>query len=173
MNHKFISGTILTLDFVRDIIAAVLAALLLSQFVMAHTTVPTGSMIPTINIDDHMLINYLPYYYRDPEVGEIIVFKHGDANFVKRVIAGPGDTIDLNNGFVYLNGERLDEVDYVREFGTTYPLVLLFPYTVPEGQYFVMGDNRTNSDDSRVFGTVDREDIFATPLFKFRVERLQ
>ncbi|ONI44570.1 signal peptidase I [Candidatus Epulonipiscium fishelsonii] len=149
------------LDGFKEITAAVLIALLISQFLISHITIPTGSMISTININDHMVVSHIPFYYRNPERGEIIVFKHGENNLIKRVIGLPGETIDLNNGKVYVNGVELNEVEYIRHPETTYPQAVAFPYTIPEGHYFVMGDNRENSADSRSFGSIDRNIITA------------
>ncbi len=155
------------IEFTRDIVLAILSALLISQFIFAHTKVPTGSMIPTINIDDHMILNYLPFYLRDPEIGELVIFKQDSMNVVKRVIAKGGDVVDLQEGFVIVNNEPQYELEYLRDVGVTYPQVVTFPYTVPENHYFVLGDNRTNSADSRTFGAINRDQIFATTLVKF------
>ncbi|OOB77561.1 MAG: signal peptidase I [Epulopiscium sp. Nele67-Bin001] len=170
---KMLLGFRDNMDFIRDIMVAILWALLISQFIVAHTVVPSSSMVPTINVGDHMIINYLPCYYSNPVAGDIIIFRQGNINMVKRVIAVGGDIVDLEDGYVYVNGERLDELDYVREFGVTYPQSLVFPYKVPEDSYFVMGDNRLNSEDSRTFSSITRSQIFATPMFKFRMEFLK
>ncbi len=156
-------------DFFTDLGVSVLSILFISQFIMAQTLVPSGSMIPTINIGDHMVITYLPLYFRDPVAGEVVIFRQGDINIVKRVIAVGGDTVELSDGFVYINGSQISEREYVRDFGATYPQSLLFPYTVPDEHYFVMGDNRLNSEDSRSFSAISRAQIMAIPLFKFRV----
>ncbi|ONI44571.1 signal peptidase I [Candidatus Epulonipiscium fishelsonii] len=149
------------LEFFKEPIIAVLVALIISQFFVAHTTIPTGSMISTININDHMFVSNIPFYYRNPERGEIVIFKYGEDNLVKRVIGLPGETVDLKYGKVYINGEVLNEIDYIRFPDTTYPQVVSFPYTIPEEHYFVMGDNRENSADSRSFGAISRDTIFS------------
>ncbi|OOB77562.1 MAG: signal peptidase I [Epulopiscium sp. Nele67-Bin001] len=162
------------LDFIRDLLITILVTLcFISKFIIAHTEVPTGSMIPTINIGDHMIINYLPFYVRDPQVNDIVVFEQDGVNMVKRVIATGGDTVELMNGFVYVNGEVKNEMEYVREIGVTYPQLVQFPYVVPDKHYFVMGDNRLNSEDSRTFQAISRDKILATPIFKFRIELLK
>ncbi|PHV71179.1 signal peptidase I [Sporanaerobium hydrogeniformans] len=137
---------------------------MLSCFIISHTHVPTGSMIPNIYPGEHLIVNRMPYYYRDPKPGEIVVFKLGGENLIKRVIAVPGDIIMIQEGKVYINAVPLDEVDYVESEESTYLFSdspLTFPYKVPEGYYFMMGDNRKNSKDSRYFGAIPRERIFA------------
>lgn len=161
--ERTLRRTIHILEFIKDPLLAVLAALLITNFIVVHTQIPTGSMIPTINKGDHMLINRIPFYYRDPARGEIVIFKQEGINLVKRVIGLPGDEMDLIDGSVYINGEPLDESGYLEPEVYSYPLMsdVVFPYVVPEGHYFVMGDNRGNSQDSRYFGAIPRTDIFA------------
>lgn len=161
--EKALRRTIHILEFIKDPLLAVLAALLITNFLVVHTQIPTGSMIPTINKGDHMLINRVPFYYRDPARGEIVIFRQDDINLVKRVIGLPGDQVELLDGSVYINGKPLDESAYLNADIYSYPLDsdVEFPYTVPEGHYFVMGDNRGNSQDSRYFGAIPRTDIFA------------
>ncbi len=161
-----------SIEFVWNILVAILSALLISQFLMAHTVVPSGSMIPTINVGDHMVINYIPCYFGDPVAGDIIIFRQGDITMVKRIIAEGGDVVSLSDGFVYINGEPINELEYVREFGVTYPQSVQYPYTVPEGHYFVMGDNRLNSEDSRTFSAISRDQVLAIPVFKFRFDSI-
>ncbi|ONI38845.1 signal peptidase I [Candidatus Epulonipiscium fishelsonii] len=149
------------LEFFKEPIMAVLVALIISHFLISHITIPTGSMISTINIGDHMIVSHIPFYHRNPDRGEIIVFKYGGDNLIKRVIGLPGEIIDVQQGKVYINGEELAETEYIRFPDTTYPQIVSFPYTIPEGHYFVMGDNRENSADSRSFGAISRDVITA------------
>lgn len=154
----------LVIEKIKEPILAILAALLISCFIISHTQIPTESMLPTIRPGNHLIVNRLPYYYRDPIRNEIIVFEHGTEHLIKRVIGVPGDVIDIIDGRICLNGEILDESNYLEEEGVTFPFSkspIKFPYTVPDGYYFVLGDNRRNSSDSRVFGPVSREDIIA------------
>ncbi|OON95234.1 MAG: signal peptidase I [Epulopiscium sp. Nele67-Bin005] len=149
-----------------ELIVACLVGILIFQFIGAKTYVPTGSMIPTINIDDHMLITNVPYYYRHPKQGEIVIFRLGDQNVVKRVIGMPNDVINISGGKVYVNDVEIDESNYVNEVNVTFPQVIQYPYLVPENSYFVLGDNRTGSGDSRSFGAISRDDIFATGAYR-------
>jgi len=149
-------------EWARDIAIAIIIALLITKFVVTHTVVPTGSMIPTIGIDDHLIINRIPLYFSDPKAGEIVVFHH-EKELIKRVIAVPGDLLDIKEGDVYINGERLNE-PYLNEASSTYPFYMddiQFPLEMPEDMYFLMGDNRNNSEDSRYFGMINRKQIYA------------
>lgn len=156
------------LDFIKEPLLAVLTALLVIQFLFAHTVIPSESMEPTIMTSDRMIINRLPYYYRNPKRGEIVIFKQGDEFWVKRVIGEPGDTLNLIDGFVYINNELLDESTYIDPAILTFPLSsnIVFPFTVPEDTYFVMGDNRLASKDSRAIGPIARELIVAKGGFR-------
>lgn len=152
------------IEGVKEPLLAVFAALLLSCFIISHTRVPTGSMIPTIYPGTHLIVNHIPYYYRNPKHGEIVVFKWQGENLIKRVVAIPGDVIMIQGGKVYINGQVLDEAHYVESEESTYLFSdskLTFPYKVPEGYYFMMGDNRKKSKDSRYFGAISRDSIFA------------
>lgn len=162
-NKSFIFNE--AMSWLRDIIIAVIIALFVRQFAFAHTVIPTGSMIPTIQIDDHIFVSKLSYYFSDPQRGDIVVFHH-DVDLIKRVIALPGEEIDLRDGKVYINGEPLEE-DYLNEpMDTGITGFLEFPYKVPKDCYFVMGDNRNYSKDSRYFGPVHRGQIFAKAGFR-------
>lgn len=155
------------LQWAIDIVIAVAVALFITKFIVTHTFIPTGSMIPTIAINDHIMINRLPLYYRDPKPGEIVVFHH-EKELIKRVIAVPGDTLDIKDGNVYINGIQLDE-PYLNEANSTYAFTMddeAFPLTMPEDRYFLMGDNRNNSEDSRSFGMISREAIYAKSWFR-------
>jgi signal peptidase I len=163
LNKHAISIKVL-IEFLKEPLLAVLAALMISGFIISHTKIPTGSMMFTINPGDHLIVNRLPYYYRDPERGEIVVFKYEGENLIKRMIAKPGDVISIIHNNIYVNDKKLDEASYLKDLDSTYEFSgsdITFPYKVPEGYYFVMGDNRKNSKDSRYFGPIPRESIFA------------
>ena len=150
------------IEILKEPILAVLTAVLISSFIISHTKVPTASMMETINPGDHLVVNRIPYYYRNPQRGEIAVFKFEGNHLIKRVIGIPGDIVDIKEGKVYINGEELEEKYLTEENTYLYAgSKIKFPYTVPEGYYFMMGDNRTNSKDSRVFGPIAREKIVA------------
>ena len=134
-------------DWVISIVAAVVMALLIRTFIVELYIVDGPSMRPTLEHEQRLVVNKFIYRLRNPEKGEILIFKYPrdtSRDFIKRVIATGGDTIEIKEGRVYVNDQMLKE-DYILEkTRTEYPKV-----TVPEGTIFVMGDNRNNSDDSR------------------------
>ena len=154
---------------------AVGAALLLRTFVVEPYYVPSQSMEPTLHgckgcNDDHVLVEKLSYLFHDPQPGDIVVFnrpstwKVPDQVLIKRVIGVPGDRIKLQDGKVYRNGARLDE-SYVNQKcrgGTRTPNgspKKKVYARVPNGDLFVMGDNRCDSEDSRYFGVVPQSAV--------------
>lgn len=153
------------IETIKEPVLAVLVAMfLIPSFIISNTKVPTESMMPAINPGDHLIVSRLPYYYRDPVRGEIVVFKYNKDFLIKRIIAVPGDEIDIRENKVYINDELLDEAAYLTESVKTYLYAgskVDFPYVIPKNHYFVMGDNRLNSKDSRVFGVISRSSIIA------------
>lgn len=124
--------------------------------------VPTGSMLPTLTIGEFHLGKIIR---SDNELhrGDIVTFDtQWDMIFVKRLIGMPGDTIEISEGVLYLNGAAQNE-DYLMDDPA--PMSDFGPYTVPEGHYFMMGDNRNNSSDSRVIGSVPYEDLRSRVIF--------
>ena len=139
------------LSWVATLAAAVALALVLKNFVIINATVPTGSMENTIMPGDDLLGFRLAYLKSEPQRGDVIIFKFPDdesQKYVKRIIGLPGETVTIDNGKVYINNspDPLEE-DYLKEewVNATGPYV----YQAPEHSYFVMGDNRNDSYDSR------------------------
>jgi signal peptidase I len=155
----------------------VLGYLLINGTVGQARVVPTGSMENTILIGDHLMMSRIGYdigipftglhvpLWRNPKRQQVIVFSPMTAgstsDLVKRVIGLPGDSIDIHDGAVWINGQTLVE-KYTN--GPTEPYDLPTPYKVPSDCYFAMGDNRGNSYDSRFFGCVPRKNIIGTPV---------
>ncbi len=134
-------------DWVVSIVGAIVIALFIRTFIVELYVVDGPSMRPTLQHDERLVVNKFIYYLRNPEHGEIIIFRYPrdpSRDFIKRVIAVAGDTIEIKEGRVYVNDEIVRE-DYIAEkTRSEYPKV-----TVPEGTLFVCGDNRQNSLDSR------------------------
>ncbi len=131
---------------------AVAIALFINFCIIINSLVPTSSMETTIMPGDRILGLRVTYLFEEPKYGDIIVFKYPDnpkETFVKRVIGVPGDTVEIKGGVTYVNGTPLEE-KYLKE--EVY-VVDYGPYEVPEDSYFVMGDNRNNSLDSRFWTT--------------------
>lgn len=141
-------------DSTNYIIVPVVVMFLLLGVIFSLAWVPSGSMEPTLPTKSYFLGWRLPYFFADPtpERGDIIMFRSDEMDelMVKRVIGLPGDTITLKDGYVYVNGEVLEE-DYLPVQGITYVTGESDYFEVPEGCVFVMGDNRTGSFDSRAW----------------------
>ncbi len=151
---------------------AVLVAVLLRAFVVQTFFIPSGSMEPTLQIGDRILVNKLSYHLHGVDRGDIVVFSRPPAencggpevnDLVKRVIGLPGDVLSLSDGYVYVDGKKLDETWLpASEQGVTTAgpagnsSNLAHPYRVPANDYFVMGDNRTDSCDSRYWGPINK-----------------
>lgn len=134
-------------DWVVSILIAVVLAFFIRYFIVELYMVEGPSMRPTLVNSERLVVNKFIYRFKQPERGEVLVFKYPrdqSRDFIKRVIAIPGDTIEVKEGRVFLNGQLLNETYILERTRGSYPLS-----TVPEGHVFVMGDNRNNSEDSR------------------------
>jgi len=140
--------------------------------VAAPFHIPTESMVPTLMVKDRLLVNKFIYRFMEPSRGDIALFENqqgGGDPLIKRVVGLPGDRLELRRGEVYIDGAFLEEPYLKRDACEPgLPKTCSFgPVTVPEGHYFMMGDNRTNSLDSRFFGPVPEDDIFGEALVRF------
>lgn len=162
-------------EYAETLIIAIVLALIIRTFVVQAFKIPSGSMIPTLDIGDHILVNKFIYGVRlpftdvtlipvtHPHRGDIIVFrfpKDESKDFIKRVVGAPGDTIEVKNKELYVNGQRQDERYAIHEDPTRFPQTIqerdnFGPVSIPKDSYFVMGDNRDHSLDSRFWGFVD------------------
>ncbi len=157
-------------SWIRTLAVAVLLAVVLTQFVFVNATVPTGSMRDTIWEGDRLIALRFSYWFGEPDRGDIVIFNPQDypgQHYIKRVIGLPGETVEGRDGLVYIDGQPLEE-PYVKEkleenFG---------PFTVPEDSYFVMGDNRNNSNDSRFWEHpfVEKKDILGKAALRYYPE---
>lgn len=135
------------LELVKTVAGAAVLALLIMTFVARAFTVDGSSMVPTLHDGERLMVDKLTYRFREPQRGEIVVFRYPlnpREHYIKRVVGVPGDVVEVRNGRVYLNGTPLEE-PYLEA-----PTLGYFgPVRVPPGHYFVLGDNRNNSEDSR------------------------
>ncbi|HAA84518.1 MULTISPECIES: signal peptidase I [Thermodesulfobacterium] len=190
------------LDWIKSLVIALILALFIRTFVVQAYKIPSGSMIPTLLIGDYLLVNKLSFgikhpikdgflYFRElPKRQEVVVFTYPldkKLDFIKRVIGLPGDTVQIVNKKVYVNGQLLyepyvqftDPEVYPREVS---PRDNLGPIKVPPGKIFVLGDNRDQSYDSRFWGFVPIEYLKGRALiiyfswdsehFKIRLDRI-
>jgi signal peptidase I len=191
------SGRRLVVEYGLILIVALAIAFLLQAFVVKPYRIPSPSMVPTLDPGDRVLVARFWYRFTSPGRGDIVVFNWPPAAyikerggwtgphyvFIKRLIGLPGDVLSLRNGAVYVNGVKLNE-PYVAKLpdgqpaptqpgtpiaGSTLrrPWSLEQPYKVPPGSYFMMGDNRTNSDDSRDWGPITMTDVIGKAFFVY------
>ncbi|MEA3466960.1 MAG: signal peptidase I [Thermodesulfobacteriota bacterium] len=166
-------------EYTEAIIIAIILALFIRSFIVQAFKIPSGSMLPTLQIGDHLLVNKFIYGVKIPMTGtvmvpwkspkrdDIVVFrfpKDRSIDYIKRVVGVAGDTIELKNKQLYINGEAINSAhahfssnDLIR--ASKGPRDTMGPVKVPEGTIFVMGDNRDNSYDSRFWGFVDLKDV--------------
>ena len=152
-------------EIVESIAIAVLLAAIIRIFILEPFYIPSGSMIPTLMVNDRIIVSKFNYYFSEPKRGDVIVFKYPkdqEKRFVKRLIGFAGETIEVRDSKLYINGKETKE-DYLPpdlrmlgDFG---------PYQVPPDSYFMMGDNRNNSDDSRVWGKMPKELMIGKAIF--------
>ena len=192
--HRTRSQKSVLREYAEAIVIAMLLAFAIRVFVVQAFKIPSGSMIPTLLIGDHILVSKLAYglqwesdcvfkmsfppmtcytsrtvvEFGDPQRGDVIVFRYPedeDKDFIKRVIGLPGDTLELRNKVVYVNGKALKDSAYTQRIdpglidGSINPRDNFGPVAVPEDSYFVMGDNRDQSLDSRFWGYVRKDKI--------------
>ncbi len=171
------------------LLAALVVAVLIKTFVVQPFYIPSGSMIPTLEIDDRVMVSKLQYRFGDPERGDVVVFENPYAveedrswpeaaldavlealgirtsindDLIKRVIATGGERLEIHDNTVFVDGVALSE-PYLAP-GAVMPDQP--PRTVPEGHVFVMGDNRGSSSDSRVFGPVPVDDVIGKAILR-------
>ncbi len=171
-------------EYVESLLIAALIAFVVRGFVIQAFRIPSGSMEPTLLIGDHLLVSRLSYVMKipftdivllhlgTPRRGDIIVFRYPEdrtKDFIKRVIGKEGDVIEIRNKVIYLNGQKMrDPHAHFAEDriipGAYAPRDSFGPITVPKDSYFVMGDNRDRSLDSRFWGFVKTEDLVGRAL---------
>lgn len=157
-------------EYLEALVVSVILALLIITFIAQSFLVEGSSMEPSLHHGQRLMVEKVSYKFREPQRGEVVIFKYpGDRRrkFIKRVIGVPGDEILIKNGYLHINGVRLEE-DYINgpTYGT-YSAPSYGPVLVPEDHYFVLGDNRRNSDDSRYpdVGFVPKKDFVGKALF--------
>lgn len=156
-------------SWVKLISVAVITAVFINTTIIANATVPTGSMESTVMTGDRVLGFRLAYLFSDPERGDIIMFKFPDdesKNYLKRIIGLPGEQVEIIDGEVYINGS---EEPLQENYLNVVPTGSYGPFDVPADSYFVMGDNRNTSYDSRWWRNkfVSRDQIIAKAIIDY------
>ena len=174
-------------EYLESLIIAALIAFVVRSFVVQAFKIPSSSMEPTLLIGDHLLVNRLSYAVKvpftdivllrlgKPERGDVVVFRYPvdrTKDFIKRVIAKEGDVVEIKDKVVYINGNRVDYPQAVYAEPSIIPGFLnqrdnTGPVTVPRDSYFVMGDNRDRSLDSRFWGFVSYDDLVGRALILY------
>ena len=165
-------------EYVVLAVVAVAVALLIQAFLVKPYRIPSASMEDTLLIGDRVLVDRISWRFSQPERGDIVVFHppFDGPVLIKRIIGLPNDVISLKDGSVFINGKLLDE-PYVRivngrqepsePFSNGLPWSLQEPFKIPAGSYFVMGDNRTDSGDSREFGPIKRDQFVGSAFARY------
>lgn len=153
-------------EILESIIIAVILALIIRTFAFEPFYIPSGSMEPTLQINDEILVNKFGYHIWELQRGDIVVFKYPEdpsIDYVKRLVGLPGEKVELKDSKLYVNNQEVAE-NYLPEglkfndFG---------PIEVPKGQFLMLGDNRNNSEDSRYWGCLPEENIVGKAMFIF------
>jgi signal peptidase I len=152
---------------IETLALSVLLAFGIRTFVAEARYIPSGSMLPTLEVNDRLIIDKVSYDFTDPHRGDIVVFQPPDSlhqkdAFIKRVVGLPGDVVQVKNGQVYINGEPQQE-SYI----AAKPDYQYGPVTVPADSYLVLGDNRNESFDSHYWGFVPRDHVIGRAVFRF------
>ena len=150
-------------SFTETVLISLVLAIVLYLFIMTPHEVVGNSMHPTYKNGEFLMANKISYKFSQPQRGDVIIFKYSETqDFIKRIVGIEGDEVMIKDGKIYINGELLDESNYLTDTDVTNGGSYIHEgqtITVGDNQYFVCGDNRTNSSDSREFGPVDESKI--------------
>lgn len=152
-------------EMVETILLTLLIYVLIRTFLIENYRVVGHSMVPTLEDRQFLVVNKLDYRLRDPRRGDIVVFfdpRDGDRKLIKRIVALPGERLEIRNGQVLVDGQVLEE-PYIQNWGRYSES----PSVVPEGHYYVLGDNRSNSSDSHNWGTVPEDRLVGRAWFSY------
>jgi len=160
-------------EYVESIAIAVVLALIVRAFVVQAFKIPTGSMKPTLNENNRIFVNKYIYRFTSPQRGDIVVFKYPEdtkKDFIKRLVAVGGETVEIKDGSIFINGKAIDEPTTIKsiyyynrgEYGGTGQKI-----AVPKDYYYMLGDNSGSSRDSRYWGFVPKKYIIGKAVFRY------
>lgn len=159
-------------DFLQGIVVVLAIMVMIYLFVMSPQEINGASMEPNFHNGEYILTNKIEYKLMDPKRGDVVIFKsprNKDIDYIKRVIGLPGETVGLYNSHIVVNGKQLGELYLAPDvyiFGGSY-LREGSEVIIPPGKYFVMGDNRPHSSDSREFGPIPKEDFIGKAILRY------
>ena len=154
-------------SWARDLLIAVGLAAVIIVFLYQPVKVEGTSMVPLLSDQERIFVNKFVYRFEPIQRGDVVVFWYPldrSKSFIKRVVALPGEMVEMRDGNLWVNGKLLPEQFVPKEYMDSSSFG---PYTIPEEEYFVMGDHRSSSNDSRVFGPVPREEIYGKAVFAY------
>ncbi len=160
-------------EIIESVAIAVILAVIIRVFLFQPFFIPSGSMEPTLTEGDRIIVSKIHYRLGIPQRGDIVVFKYPvnpDKDFIKRVIGLSGETLEIRDSKLYINGEFVEQpfLPPGLNYGSYGPV------NIPQGHYFVMGDNRNNSEDSRFWGMLPEENIIGkTMLIYWPIDRVR
>jgi signal peptidase I len=147
-------------DWSETIVVAFILALVIRAFFLQVFWIPSGSMEPSLDINDRIVVNKVAYHFRAPRRLEVIVFRQvaqpgvPKRDLIKRLVGLPGETLQVKNGIIYINGQSVEEKHQLNQDFANYG-----PVKIPADAYFVMGDNRPASADSRYWGFLPKQNV--------------
>lgn len=161
-----------SMDFLETAVVALSIFVVVYLFLVQPHEIKGSSMEPNFHNNEYILTDKISYRMRDPKRGEVVIFKapkNPDVDYIKRVIALPGERVKVQNGSVFVNGKKLNEA-YLNDTTNIFPGQFMtegIEITVPEGYLFALGDNRQHSSDSREFGPVKEDQIIGRALLRY------
>jgi signal peptidase I len=160
-------------DFLQGIVVILSIMVMVYLFIMSPQEINGQSMYPTFQNGEYILTNKIQYKFTEPSRGDVVIFKspkNPDVDYIKRIIGLPGDRVKLSAGAFYINGEKLNESSYIGSdvtlFGGSF-LAENDEITIPPSYYFVIGDNRPHSSDSREFGPVPKDSFIGKAFLRY------
>lgn len=159
-------------DFLQGIVVVLAIMVMIYLFVMSPQEISGASMEPYFHNGEYILTNKIAYKFGNPERGDVVIFKsprNKDIDYIKRIIGKPGDAVGLRDSSIFINGEKISEPYLSPDiyiFGGSY-LREGSEVIIPPGHYFLMGDNRSHSSDSREFGPISKEDFIGKAILRY------